>query len=341
MSGSYLVTTGPAKQLTGAALDNGSIIVNRDPTNSVWVDDKPSVVPGAGTLVPALGMVQWRSQRGIWAVLDAGVTQPVLLMISDEITDYADPEAVAIATATQLLATGVPNVLIEDTLIPGTILSANQAITVDISKYSSFTVQALGTQPAGSLCDLIVSQSADSGNLLVLDSEFCYAASFASGYGYGNGTWRFAAVGKYLTIQNSPNSKVSVTVIASNRAATKRVDSALNTNNSDQWLCTLPGAMSNGQIVPFFQETANINSTGYAAMYCRFGIANNAARIEMVVRGKRIIIGDTKQFYANTANTYLIYQGFVVLPTNPYWITFVSAAAQTATNQIQIDFIPV
>jgi hypothetical protein len=83
----------------------------------------------------------------VFAVVDTGVSKPVSLVVSSDVTNVQNPEAIAIATASQLLAQGIPNVLIGKVVYDGFLTgTAGLPITipVDLSGYASVQVFITG-----------------------------------------------------------------------------------------------------------------------------------------------------------------------------------------------------
>lgn len=163
MSGStILVKTGAPTQIQGAPLPAGTIIVNNDSVNAVWVAAARSVSPGNGIKVPPLGSVQWSAPANAlaWACVDSGVATGVSLTYSTDANTLNNPVEVGAAVAAQIVAsglaaaigvqvaeevllTGVPNVLITTTL-PGVI----NATPTDVHGYASLTVTFPGAAAA-------------------------------------------------------------------------------------------------------------------------------------------------------------------------------------------------
>jgi len=160
-------------QLQGIAFADATIIYNTDDTNAVWIGSGPSLVPGLGLRLAALGSLQWSSKQGIpYAICDTGVTDPVTLNISDDVNTYSDPVAQGVATAEAVAALGIPVKVVTETIANGVQVLKGQSQSFDISKYS--TVSVLLAPPVGNLpgSDSVkVTQTDDSG--LILDSLWC------------------------------------------------------------------------------------------------------------------------------------------------------------------------
>ncbi|MHB1357032.1 MAG: hypothetical protein ACYCZF_13775 [Anaerolineae bacterium] len=137
----YLVTTtlqippGPALNIL-KQLAPGTIIINHDTVNTVWLSESANVAPGGGYKLGPLGNITWSKNSDVWACVDTGVTAPVTINLGNTIAGVVNPVDVAAATASLLLAQGVPNVLILDTLYNGNLIDK----ALDVSKYSGLLI---------------------------------------------------------------------------------------------------------------------------------------------------------------------------------------------------------
>lgn len=99
------VGTGTPTQLMANVPDD-AYIVNLDSTATVRVADDPSSLPmGGGVPLPPNGTGTTKKGDGpVWGVAD---TNPAQLVLTDSFSGYSNPDAVAIATATQIAQRGV------------------------------------------------------------------------------------------------------------------------------------------------------------------------------------------------------------------------------------------
>jgi hypothetical protein len=101
-------------------LATGATLYNTDSVNAVWVSTTPGVSPESGIRISPLGSLQWTTDKAsCYACLDVGVTQVVNLTVSTDTQNPVNPTDVATATATALLAQGIPNVLTGDIIYNG------------------------------------------------------------------------------------------------------------------------------------------------------------------------------------------------------------------------------
>lgn len=127
-----------------AQMPPGTLIVNQDANNGVWISDQPNVKPSQGFFLGVGGVLRWQKQGSAYAIVDTGVTSAVTLTIGNSADSLTNPETVGVAVATQLLATGVPNVLTRTPVALNVSIPHNSAVPVspwDIHGYSSIIVE--------------------------------------------------------------------------------------------------------------------------------------------------------------------------------------------------------
>lgn len=99
MSGNtYQVQPGPPVQLSGSPIPVGSLVINNDPTDTVWVSTVPTVSPGNGMPIAPLSATNWNPlQKGgtFWACVDSGVLTPISITVTDDANTYTNPVGVA------------------------------------------------------------------------------------------------------------------------------------------------------------------------------------------------------------------------------------------------------
>lgn len=118
------------------SMSDGATIQNQDSNSAVWLSASPGVAPGVGVRLGPNGSVQWTTAGSpCYAVTDTGVTTPVSLVLSSDISMPVNPVDVASAVAARLLATGIPSVLLGE--VVGSQLGGN----MDVSHYASLTVK--------------------------------------------------------------------------------------------------------------------------------------------------------------------------------------------------------
>lgn len=107
-TGTFVVNAGVPTQLL-AQMPAGTLIVNNDSVDGVWISDANAVSPGGGFFLGPLGSLTWQNDGGAcFACVDTGVVNPVSLTIGGAATNPDNPVSVGVAVATELLASGVP-----------------------------------------------------------------------------------------------------------------------------------------------------------------------------------------------------------------------------------------
>jgi hypothetical protein len=131
-------------------MPNGTTIYNQDSNNAIWVGSNASLVAGQGMRIGPKGSLQWTTDNAqCFAVVDTGVASNVTVLISDNVQNLVNPVDVAAATAAQLLATGIPNVLTGTLLFDGQIGAGfSSKILSGINGYASLTIKVTSTATA-------------------------------------------------------------------------------------------------------------------------------------------------------------------------------------------------
>ena len=143
------VPTGATPTLINTGLNAGSIIYNQDTANTVWVSSNPSIVSGQGIPLGPLGSLTWNGGV-VYAVAGTGVTTGTQLNISSDVGNLDNPVAIGAAVAAQLLATGIPSVLIGKSVFSGVIApmpspGISWVVPVSIGQYASLAMSFQST----------------------------------------------------------------------------------------------------------------------------------------------------------------------------------------------------
>lgn len=149
----FRITPGaaPVPVTDGGNSPAGLLLVNRgDNGGTVWIQAGPTGGAGAVPLGPAASL-PWTDPRVIpYAYMTAGAAAGETLVVSNQMSDYSNPTAVAVATARQLTADGVPN-LFRDGLVFDNRLDVTQSTgLLDVSQYSSLLIGPDWPQPTPS-----------------------------------------------------------------------------------------------------------------------------------------------------------------------------------------------
>jgi hypothetical protein len=132
--------------LINSGLTAGSLIYNQDSKNAVWLSSQPNVTPGFGIPLQPLGNVTW-SGGPVYAIVDSGVTAPVNLTITSDVSGSDNPVAVGSAVAAQLLSKGVPSVFLGDILYNSSPSGRSLTLT-GVSKYASLNIKLISLNQA-------------------------------------------------------------------------------------------------------------------------------------------------------------------------------------------------
>lgn len=139
----YQVNPGPAIQLSGSPIPDGSMIINNDPLNTIWVSSVPTVSPQNGMPITGGSATNWNPlKKGgtLWACVDTGVTTPILITVTDDANTYLNAVANGIAIQNQGVIQSGSKLIWSDTNAP-----TNVFVAVDVSAYQSVEVQVQAT----------------------------------------------------------------------------------------------------------------------------------------------------------------------------------------------------
>lgn len=141
----YTITPGaPPAPLTDAGnAPAGLLLVNRgDNAGTVWVQAGPTGGAGAVPLGPGASM-QWTDRAVLpYAYMTAGATLPEVLVLTNQSEGYTNPTTVAVATASQLAADGIPSVFMERIVFDGNVASGDFQDFPDVGGYASLVIIA-------------------------------------------------------------------------------------------------------------------------------------------------------------------------------------------------------
>lgn len=140
MSGDTVaVKPGPPQQLSGASLSTGTVIYNNDDTNAVWISSVQAMGVGNGMLLAPLATATWTGKQ-LWACVDTGVLDPVLLFVSSDVSQVDNPVAVATAVAIALLQSGIPLVLKSEVIFDQTVAAGANVGPIAVDKYAGLYI---------------------------------------------------------------------------------------------------------------------------------------------------------------------------------------------------------
>lgn len=229
--------------LIGSPLQAGTLIVNTDDTNGVWISDQPGVQPGYGFLLDVAGSLTWQESRPCYAVVDTGVTKAVSLAVGGAATNLQNP----VAVATALAIAGIPNTLLFDTLFSGNVGGGGVVPISDVSKYATVIILS-DTTAGGGVGPSFTYQWQDSnGNALFSD-----AMSSLKDTPPAYATIELSVIAPRLKITNNNGITQSFVVYGTNRA----------TDGVQVPTFNRVSAFSTGSIAWTAGETVALNSVG-------------------------------------------------------------------------------
>lgn len=149
MGGSVVpIATGPATQISGSNLQD-TTLYNMSTTSAVWVGNSQSVAPNTGMRIGPLGTARWAKTSGLaWVCVDTGVSAPININVSNDVSDTANPVDVATATAIAVFSQGVPPVDAPLSLTPPIWTGAGSPPAVnffDVTHYNSLVLDLYPT----------------------------------------------------------------------------------------------------------------------------------------------------------------------------------------------------
>lgn len=345
MSGSIIpVAVGiQATQLSGSTPDNYTIY-NTDTANAVWIANKNSVKPSLGMRLGPLGTLNWQKTSGLaYACVDTGVAAPVVLNVSNDITDIVNPVDVATATAIAILAHGVPNVILTETLFNGG-LANNGSISMDVSGQGCVIIHI--RQNSGAAINVGIQCTFTDASATIQESFFLSVpVDPLSGPGNIDAAWEIPVSNSILTVvgMTTGASTVAVTVVGSNRIVPKLRQ--LNNNYVPRVLGINGVAFAAGVSIqlPATDTSENVTRFNGPVKVVVFGNAAALAagyRISMAYATPSRIgsaIFDNANLYPNLAA--LAYLDWYHPPVPVLWFV-TPAAANAGPCQISLQIVP-
>lgn len=209
----------PAPVTVQGATPAGCALINRgDNGGTLWLTSGPG-----GPAIPLTpgGSLTWTDQAVFpYVQLATGATAAETLLVTDQAADYANPAAVAAATAVQLAAQGLPSTFLDTGYGSYSIPSggSSPANPIDVSKSATLVVSVYWPQPTPLAPGAVQLKFTDpaipdlSPVLFYLTNDNPFEASQTA--------WQVPVGGPRLTITNVANTAsaaASVSVVGTNR----------------------------------------------------------------------------------------------------------------------------
>lgn len=260
-------------------------------TERVWLSNDSMAAAGEGVPLEGGTPMAWTAAGALYATPDDANVTDVKLVLTSATTDYQpSPYALALATAAQLLATGVPTVLLETDLALNKALAHNVTDSWDVSDAASAVLQANVT---GDFTEMLVSQYM--GNGALVDEEYLTAEQG------GTALARLAIAGATLKIKNV-GAAGTYSLTTSNRPALRRWDS--RRRNGAVNLFTVPsGFYANTSILELTPADATVKSQGLC--YASLSTLCPTWRLTMqdVVTGRETTVADSGEAFTSSGGS--------------------------------------
>lgn len=202
----------------------GCLVINTAAAGLVWLGTGSGVGPSGGVPLEPSTSAKWTQNGQLWAMLDPAATASVTIVLTDRVDGWEqDPTVIAEITAQQLLASGIPPVLVQANLThstnpnqPWDVLAAGAGgLTYDVSKYTSVIVQIVVGANSGTYgYSVLASQD---GMLGVVLSTMGMPSLIGGAHAFVPFT--LPTTGKTLTLSSPAGA--SVVVLGSNRATAR------------------------------------------------------------------------------------------------------------------------
>lgn len=272
---------GDAVLLTETAVEGvPMLVINTSANDLVYLGNSSGVSPASGVPLEAGTALPWIAGGEVWAVVAPGTTNTIAVVITSAIAGWEpSPAAIAAAVAAELLAEGIPNVLVENVIFSGTLASLGQT-TLDVSGYASVVIAGDPTAPIGT-ATLRLQQSPDPVQASITDVDTVTMNA--------RGSLRLGLSGHYLNVANlSAVTAVQITVVGSNRPPLHRLDTRTDTATGDRW--SAAGPFAAGTVYPLAQldPLAQLNNEVFLDFH-----VNGAVRGDLLLQdanGNRTIL---------------------------------------------------
>jgi hypothetical protein len=347
----YTLTPGkPARLLTqyagGSA--NAPLIINEDAAGArLYLASDSSVSPANGVPVEPGTAIPWTEPGQIWAIADPAVAVNATVVITNAVGDWTPSPAaiaaqvlasglaasIAVQTAQQIFALGVPNVLLEKAIARDVIAAASSK-SYDISGYASLVIfmarnGGLTTDPVNVGLTQTATTSAGS---VTTEQQTINSQTQA--------TIEWVISGDTLSVLNNDGAHaLNVTIVGSNRPMTSRLDARNNYAGIDHWSIATT-AMVAGTTYPLAQATPFVQLQGQ--VFAELAISGTVVLGQFQVAtndGTFQTVAGTPEMYTTPGNVARRIHRMIALPATGYSITFQCLAtggnASASANLVQ------
>jgi len=199
--------------------DPGAQVINTAATGTIYLGTSSSVQPSNGVPLPAGSSVQWVNEGQLWAIAGSDAIGPILLVATSCISSWApSPEIIALTVAAQLLATGIPNVLLSRTLLNAAAVSP-AGVAVSVGAYATAIVKLTNSDGVTPKTCAYAYKDSVSGATVAAGILSCVGvAAFTN-----DPTWELPVSADTLVLTNVTGGAILATVLGTNRAGERRM----------------------------------------------------------------------------------------------------------------------
>lgn len=305
--------------------DSGLTLINIG-NDRVWLADDSSVSSGRGVPLDPGTSIPWQAPGQVWVAPDAAAAATTTIVLTGAIQMWTpSPAAIAAQVAAELLATGIPSVLVTDTIFNGTLAASGDA-TFDVSKYASLLIQ-------NDSASLFYRFSNDKAGTQLLDGDYLPSTEVGAGM-----SARLAVLGPWLYLQNFDISACDVLIIGSNRAALNRLDYRSSLSAQGDKYASASGAIHTGDILNMNGGGVPLHGT-YESVYLIPSGVSGRFELTPAATGLTTIVCDSKEMISSSSGTQLARLD-TSIPPGQFGLAFRALGTNTGSGSCAVQFYP-
>lgn len=309
----------------------GLLVINTSLTDRAWLASDSNAGPSTGVPLDPGTAIPWTTGGQLWAVADPAAGAPILLIATAAIDEWTpSPAAIAALVAGELLAGGVPLVLVEDVITAGDVLPAFPGTkTYNVSRYAALELFLVGTGNTPVIVDALWRPHGT--NALVAE-ETLWSGTQHTGLMFA----RLAVIAGDLQLINRSAFTTTVVMSGTNRPPLKRID--VQFRASTGYRAAISGALvANTDTVLVPDDTGVYLSGPAMATFKVTGTATGRFDLVNNDNGRTMTLCDTGEMITNAAgNKYLVRE--LILPEAGWSWSFHAQTAQAA-GTCSVDII--
>lgn len=298
---------------TVCQVPDGATVINlaTDARNRVWVSNQSGPVQLNGYPLEPFAATTKNGTGSLYLALDAAAISDVKILITDVVSGYDNPIALAAAVAAELLLTGIPNVLVDTQIANAIPILHGGSTTFDISGYASIYVSCTG-------------------NRLNLQ-QYDVAASIVDEYDYSyTHPVRLAVVAGTLKVTNTISAGTSnVTIWGSNRQSQQRFDGRYQDTTGDLWQTIGGTFVAGGVALGHLNASTSLQGAVHATFHVTGLVVQGYFYLSSSTLATILICDTTEMFTGSNGDRYLTRQ--IAVPAGSYTIGFFCTTGGNAT----------